>query len=124
MESRTARFRRQVEAHFGRRPSRGSRYPESLRAEAVEIVSGELVRGVGLSAVGGDLGVSAGTLRRWIEASPRRAGQLRAVEVVASTESPREDGGRREGLVLVTANGHRVEGLSLAEVALLLEALA
>ena len=43
MERTIARFRRLAEAHFGGRPSPGNRYPEALRALAVEVASGRAV---------------------------------------------------------------------------------
>jgi len=45
MEKRMARFRRQVEAHFGGRPGRGARYPLAFRASAVEVASACLASG-------------------------------------------------------------------------------
>ena len=124
MERQIARFRRQVESHFGGRPGRGSRYPEPLRALAVEVALERLAKGGRLGSVADDLGVGVGTLRRWVEAVPRRGGSLRAVEVVEDKPSATEEHFSTGMLVLVTAAGHRVEGLNLGEVALLLEALA
>lgn len=121
MDRRIARFRGQIEAHFGGRPGRGARYPASLRTEAVEIASEDLAGGAGLARVAGELGLGPVTLRRWIEAAAHRPRQLRPVEVVEGARPGEREAG--ESLVLVTATGHRVEGLALAEVALLLEAL-
>ena len=45
MEKRMARFRRQVEAHFGGRPGRGARYSLAFRASAVEVASACLACG-------------------------------------------------------------------------------
>jgi hypothetical protein len=70
------------------------------------------------------MGISAGTLGRWMDGAAAQANQLRMVEVVAGGQVPSQERDEAEGLVLVTAAGHRVEGLALAEVALLLEALA
>jgi hypothetical protein len=69
------------------------------------------------------LGVGIGTLRRWIDASPPRLPQLRAVEVVEADCAAKMNREHRGSLVLVTAAGHRVEGLTLADAALLLESL-
>ncbi|MCB1033363.1 MAG: helix-turn-helix domain-containing protein [Acidobacteria bacterium] len=122
MEKTIARFRRLAEAHFGGRPSPGYRYPEALRALAVEVASGQLADGWSLAAVAEALGVGIGTLRRWLDGAPSSSSSLRAVEVVGDETGPWEDS-RDCGLVLVTAAGHRIEGLALAEVALLLESL-
>lgn len=126
MEDRIASFRSRLAAHFGgRHPGRGARYPSAFRAEASEIATASLAHGGYLGSVAIQLGVAVGTLRRWIDAAaPQRVGQLRTVEVVetggAASVLGHDRGGR---LVLVTAGGHRVEGLSLAETALLLESL-
>ncbi len=123
MEQRIASFRHQVEVYFGCRPGRGCRYPASLRAEAVDLALEAQSNGDRLGRVAAALGVGVDTLRRWIEAAPPRPIQLRAVEVVEADEVAIMNRSHREGLVLVTVAGHRVEGLALADVALLLEAL-
>lgn len=123
MVERIEGFREQVEAHFGGRPGPGMRYPERLRSEAVRIARRQLAEGDRMGSVARQLGVRAPTLLRWLE--PRDPGpqELRPVEVVESA-TPWTGGGRGEGhLTLVTAGGHRVEGLELSEVAELLEAL-
>jgi len=125
MEKQISRFRGQVEAHFGGRAGPGSRYSEALKAQAVEIVLEKLAReGGSFCSVADELGVSVGALRRWVEAAPPRAGQLRAVEVERAEEEWSDESVSGKGLALVTSAGHRVEGLALSEVALLLESLA
>jgi len=123
MERQIERFRRQVETLFGGCQGPGVRYPEALRALAVQVALGAVGQGQRLSTVARELGVGVGTLQRWVEAVPRESGSLRAVEVVSDDAGAREQNAP-DGLVLVTAAGHRVEGLALAEVALLLESLA
>ena len=124
MEREIARFRREVEGLLGVRPGPGARYPEVLRQVAVGVALAELRDGVRLGSVAADLGVGVGTLRRWVEATPQVEGTLRAVEVVEDRAAVSGEASRTEGLVLVTASGHRVEGLGLAEVAQLLESLS
>lgn len=124
MQRQIRRFRSQVEEYFGGRPGPGDRYPETLRALAVEVAAVELARGTRLAAVAEELGVGAVTLRRWVEAAPARSASLRAVEVVKDEGTGAEEPRSSTPLVLVTASGHRVEGLSLAEVSWLLESLA
>ena len=123
MHERVERFRRQVEEHFGGRPGRGARYPEGLRAEAVAITEWAVARGTSLSAAARRLGIGPATLGRWLESPPEELPELRPVEVIerdeAAPDSIRGDG----SLALVTAGGHRIEGLRLDEVARLLEAL-
>ena len=127
MEERIERFRRRVAKHFGGRPGRGARYPEDLRVEAVAAARARIEAGERLGSVASELGLAAGTLSRWLEAPavPASATEWRAVEVIeepgpASASSPPPAPG---SLVLTTARGHRLEGLSLDEAALLLEAL-
>jgi len=104
MEKRIARFRRQVEAHFGGRPGRGARYPLAFRASAVEVASASLASGERLGRVATELGVGALTLRRWLEATPRARGRrLRPVEVVSNEEVPSEARGTCACLVWITA---------------------
>ncbi len=124
MHDGMAGFRRRVERHFGGPAGRGVRYPEELRAEAVSLARAAMDGGASLGSVAAELGVGAGTLRRWLEAPP--ASSWRAVEVVAEPEPLAEcpaESSSRAGLVLITSHGHRLEGLSLDEAAVLLEAL-
>lgn len=123
MDERMERFRRRVERHFGGRPGRGARYPEELRAEAVALARAGVAGGESLGWVAGELSIGAVTLARWMEDPPTT--EWRAVEVVEEPEPVSEAPfpSSAPGLVLVTARGHRLEGLSLDEAALLLEAL-
>jgi transposase-like protein len=89
----------------------------------VEVASAGLAEGWRLAALAEELGVHAVTLRRWVEALPAQGSSLRAVEVIREKDAGIEQAEAGRGLVLVTAAGHRVEGLGLAEVALLLESL-
>lgn len=117
-------FRRRVMRHFGGRVSRGARYPGELRAEAVSVARAAMERGVSLGSVAAELGVGVGTLGRWLEDSPAR--EWRAVEVVEEPEPAAErsvEASSRPGLVLITSRGHRLEGLSLEQAGILLEAL-
>jgi hypothetical protein len=82
-----------------------------------------MAQGKRLGAAATALGVGVGTLERWIEAATPSSQKLRQVDVVESDEVLDEGRNSGLGLTLATASGHRVEGLTLAEVALLLEAL-
>lgn len=123
MDKRSARFHRRVEEHFGGRPGRGARYSASLRCEALEIVEERLASGERLSSIAGELGVGVGTLQRWLEIAPSTAPGLRSVELVEIEQPCGLPLGAGAGLSLITAEGHRVEGLALSEVALLLSEL-
>ena len=121
MHERMERFRRRVERHFGSRPGRGARYPADLRAEAVALAQAALGRGQDLRALAVDLGLRSATLARWLEEPPKT--EWRAVELVEESEGATITPPGRSGLVLITARGHRLEGLGVDEAALLLEAL-
>jgi hypothetical protein len=125
MHERIERFRRRVERHFGGRPGRGARYPEALRAEAVALARAAVEAGGSLGSVAGELGIGAVALSRWME-DPPPVTEWRPVEVVEGLEPTAEsrvEACPPHGLVLITSRGHRLEGLSLEEAALLLEAL-
>ena len=142
MEERTASFRRSVEADSASREAwPGCLDPVDLRQAVGELARELLLRGETSTGIGKRLGVCRKTVQRWVAAlatsgqepegtdpdAPRAQGlMLREVEVVATPpESGRCPGapsrpGRR---VLVTAAGHRVEGLDLGELIRVLEVL-
>jgi len=121
MHERMERFRRQVTRHFGGRPGKGARYPAELRAEAAAVAEEALDSGASLRAVADMLGIRSATLARWLEEPPQT--EWRAVELVEEPEGAPVAPPGRPGLILITARGHRLEGLGLNEAALLLEAL-
>jgi len=123
MHERVEGFRRQVEQHFGGRPGRGARYPEAVRVEAIAITDWLVTRGASLGEVAGRLGLGVATLRRWLNSPPEEIPELRPVELTETEETQVVRNGSCGSLSLITAGGHRVEGLEVDEVALLLEAL-
>jgi len=123
MDERIEDFRRRVERHFGGRPGRGARYPETLRAEAIAITDWSVTRGSRVAEVAERLVLGVATLRRWLASPPDELSELRPVDVIGPAEAAAEPVRREGQLALVTVGGHRVEGLRLDEVALLLEAL-
>ena len=123
MEQQILGFREQVESYFGGRPKRGDRYSAILKEQAVALALDLGSQGERLGAVATTLGVGVGTLQRWVEATPHGPSRMRKVEVVETDGSLIQDQGSSKGLTLATASGHRVEGLALPEVVLLLEAL-
>ena len=70
-------------------------------------------------SVARELGLSESGLGRWMRRSGEPSGRFRPVEVVDSVSGPFPS----SSLVLVTPQGYRVEGLSLAAVAALLPRL-
>jgi transposase-like protein len=99
----------------GRR--RATRYPATARREAVRLARAEKARGIAVAATARALGLRPRTLGLWLRSWPR----LRRVEVTAALPEPRVEPEARG--TLVTPQGYRVEGLDLAALVRLLEAL-
>ncbi|MGO9838203.1 MAG: hypothetical protein ACLP1X_28825 [Polyangiaceae bacterium] len=97
-------------------PARGKRYRVELKTRIIELAQSHRREGASWVPIGADVGIAFETLRRWClaaEAKPSRA--LVPVRVVAD---------RAERTVsVVSAGGHRVEGLTLHEAAAVLRAL-
>jgi hypothetical protein len=118
-EASGSRLRNAVRA-LGRK-RRNDPVPRALRARLASYAQARRRAGAGGGRIGRELGVSGSTLQRWCAMPPQPA--LRPVRVagVVARKPARECSER--GLVVVTAAGHRVEGLALADAALLLRAL-
>jgi hypothetical protein len=114
------RLRAAVRALGSRR--RNDPVPLALRREPVRYAQARRRAGAGWWTIGRELGVSGSTLQRWC-AKPGRA-MLRPVRVVrgATVRKGKSDRSDRR-LVVVTAAGHRVEGLVADDAALLLRGL-
>jgi transposase-like protein len=97
------------------RKFQGRRYPAELRREIVAHVVSERSKGLSVRSTATSLGLSYPTLLGWLQAEPNG---FRSVAVKEPTPE-------REALAmrLVTAQGHRVEGLSREDVAFLLQSL-
>lgn len=111
MDERMAAVREEVSAwrSGGRRP-----FPLRLRRKVVALAGSEARQGRSTFWVARQLGLGVQLLQRWLGEKPRGAG-FRRVQVAAAAES---------GVaVLVTRQGHRIEGLDLAGLAALLERL-
>lgn len=117
MEERIRRFRELTSRLLSERSCRGAGYPEELREEAVGLVQEGLAQGSSLREVAVRLGVCHATLYRWLA---RKEVRLRRVEIVPEPVTRCE---AAHGLVLVTPQGYRVEGLGLGDVPRLLEML-
>ena len=98
---------------------RGKRIPLALKARAVAHLKAGRREGASYGELGRRLGLSAETARRWASSRTRvsapRTGAV-PIEVVSEPVVAR-------AVVLVTPSGHRVEGLSVAQLAELLQAL-
>lgn len=90
------------------------RYSAVVREAVAAFVRGELAGGGSMVAVAETLGLPINTVRRW-SATAGSPSRLAPVEVVTDVAPAHP--------VLVTPCGHRVEGLSVAALAVLFERL-
>jgi hypothetical protein len=119
MDETTRRLRRAVAGL--RRKRRNEAVPRVLRAALVREAAGQRRAGRSWESIAQALGVSSSGLQRWCSTTAPASGRvarLRPVRVRAM------QAGAAGGLVLVTASGHRVEGLGVADAAALVRALA
>lgn len=100
---------------------RGRRYPEQLRARVTRWSRGRRQHGASWQAIERELKISAESLRRWTMADAQLQAALVPVEVVADADDDASGAGQQ--LRLVTRGGHRIEGLSLADVVELVRVL-
>lgn len=118
----TARRLRQAVTGL-RRKRRNEAVPRALRAALVREALRQRRAGRSWDAVAGALGVSSSGLQRWCAGAVATRGRvtlLRRVRVRPMRASAAPPG----GLVLVTAAGHRVEGLGVADAVALVRGLA
>jgi transposase len=118
-----AKWRDQVRAHFGDR--RRTRYPEALRRSAASYLKRRQEDGSNLVAVAQELGVDCSTLQRWSEQCLGEAMEESSrgmVPVVLRAEAVAPE--KTKATVVVHGpRGLRVEGLSVVQIAQLMEAL-
>jgi transposase-like protein len=97
-------------------PARGKRYSPTLKARVIEFAQSRRGEGASWEQISGDVGVAFETVRRWClaaEAEPVRA--MVPVRVVADQSD--------HTVSVVSAGGHRIEGLTLHEAVSVLRAL-
>lgn len=109
MDDLARRFRRSAEQRTG------LRYPQELRQLALEYAAKAMERGENRREIAAALSLSEATLLRWQETETVGPAALHEVVVVE-----RAGGG---GPALVTPSGIRVEGLSVRDLVMILEAL-
>jgi hypothetical protein len=96
---------------------RSRRYSPTLKTRILDVVRASREQGASWEQLAEQLGVSLETLRRWYVAHPPKAARrMRRVRVVGEQE-------RLGGMSVVSASGHRVEGLTLDQTIALLRAL-
>jgi hypothetical protein len=86
------------------------RYPPAVRAEILGLAQQAQAAGISRGRLAADLGLPRWTITRWQRRAPRRPLRRIAIgrEPAASGPPP-----ARPGLVLVTPQGWRIEGLDL-----------
>jgi hypothetical protein len=103
-----------LRAELARRDrGRGKRYTPGLRARIAAAAVDLRRKGQGWRAIGAVLGIPPETVRRYADA--KAAGAFLPVEVIETQEN--------DGLVLVSPDGYRIEGLAVASAAELLRRL-
>jgi transposase-like protein len=118
MEDRIRRLRSDAHQLTRGKVPRAIRYPAAFRAAAVALANPRLERGGSIARVARDLGLPIQSLGRWLRLPP--AAPLRPVAIPPEpTVAP-----TRAGLVLLTPQGHRVEGLDRDGLIAILRALA
>ena len=97
-------------------PARGKRYSPALKARILEFAQLRRGEGVSWADIAGDIGIAFETLRRWsMAATPKRSRAMVPVRVVADRAE--------RTVIVVSAGGHRIEGLTLDEAVAVLRAL-
>ena len=108
-------------ADLGER-GRTTRVPAKARAAVVACTRAQRAAGVPWRDIAGSLGLSPESLRRWLAAATEKPGRQRAAPLVAPVRVRPEAVSR--GLALVTASGHRIEGLTLDDALVALRVLS
>lgn len=116
--TRTAshRLRQAIRQIQRQRNPKRRRYGVALRRAVVEHAVAEQSRGASVRSIAASVGIPYKTLYIWLRSRPRG---FRAVAT-----KPAETPATSTDLLLVTARGHRVEGLSRDDLVALLRALS
>jgi hypothetical protein len=121
MDDRIRQLRAEAHQLARGRVPRAVRYPAAFRAAALALARPRLGRGVAMARVARDLGLATQCLGRWLHRPPTARAPLRPVTVIPAPEA----GSRASAsLVLLTPQGHRVEGLDRDGLIAVLRALA
>ena len=108
---RSKQFREAAAIENRGRSKAGWRYSSELKRLAIEHCRAERQAGSSWADLSAQLGVSALTLSRWLNAAP--AAGFRPVAVIEDQEPPRVAEGN--GLIVTTPGGLRIEGLSWSQ---------
>jgi hypothetical protein len=112
MESTTSNeLRRMLDAARGKTPAQ-NRYSEKLRQEVVRHVRERREQGEWWRSITKDLGISDKTLQKWLGCHKPAVRAVQITEYGAAAAPP-------SGAVVTLPGGIRVEGLTVADIALL-----
>lgn len=106
MNDRAAEYRAKLD-DLRRRGGKRWRTPPGLRDEIAVWARKRRAEGEVVASIAAAIGLSETTLSKWL-AADGVPGELRPVRVAAAVAGP-----RRSGLVVVTPDGYRLEGLSV-----------
>jgi hypothetical protein len=93
-----------------------TRVPASVREVVVAYAQEARSAGTPWSEIVAQVGLSKTSVKRWMKAPRRRETHLKPVQVTTPIRETR-------GIVLVTASGDRIEGLTVSEATTLLRGL-
>jgi hypothetical protein len=103
------------EVHRQAEPT-GRRYALELRRSAIAYTLSERSRGESIRSTASSLSLPYKTLWRWVQSRPGGFRPVAPATTITSSSG--------SGIELVTAQGHRVEGLSRDDLVILLRALS
>lgn len=114
---------REALARLGAR-GRTQRLPEAIRRRVLTVVERGRQAGVSWHQLAAGVNLSVSTLHRWQATASGRHHREPVVVPVTIQAAPSAPRPPVSALVLVTASGHRLEGLQVAEAVTVLRALA
>lgn len=119
MHPEAQKFQDAAANHLRGRKGLSARYSRPLRAMAVEFVLKRKSEGGSLRQAAKTLGISENSIHRWMKETIPQTPGFKLVDIVPETPASKEV----EKPVLITSQGHRVEGLDIAGMAALLRNL-
>lgn len=118
MHPEAQKFQEAAAKHLCGRKGLSARYSRPLRAMAVEFVLKRKSEGGSFRSAAKTLGISENSLQRWMK-EERKSPQFKRVDIVPETSINQDV----QKPVLITSQGHRVEGLDIDGMAALLRIL-
>jgi hypothetical protein len=109
MDDRIGQLRSRLRPLIRGKTPTSIRYPPAVRAEVVGLAHQAQAAGISRGRLAADLGLPRWTITRWQRQAPRRALRRIAIGPEPAAAGPPPS----PGLVLVTPQGWRIEGLDL-----------